>query len=97
MLVEFGELHNKEMICVKDGFKIGYVDDVEFDVESYKIANFICYGRTRLFGLLGRTNDIKISYEQIKVIGEDIILVDGYERNIPKKVAKPNFWERLFE
>lgn len=36
-MMQFGQLRSKELICIKDGYKIGYVDDIEFDPETYQI------------------------------------------------------------
>lgn len=96
-MMQFGQLRSKEVICIKDGYKIGYVDDIEFDAETYQILSFICYGRGRFFGLLGRSEDIKISFEQIQVIGEDIILVTDYTQDHPAKPKKGSFWDHIFE
>ncbi len=100
MIVNFGELRNKEMICVKDGLKIGFVDDVEIDTESYELVSLISYGRSRFFGLFGRQDDIKIECRQIQVIGEDIILVNDYLRQggyQSSKRKKDSVWTHLFE
>lgn len=97
MLSKFSDLRNKEMICVKDGLKIGYVDDVEFDPETYSLQSLIAFGKYRLFGLLGKYDDIKISCEQIQVIGEDIILVNEYERDGKIKSKKDSFFSKWLD
>lgn len=97
MLMPFSELRNKEMICVQDGFKIGFVDDIEFDQESRQIVAFISYGKRRFLGLFGQYEDVRIPCEQVQVIGEDIILVAGYEHSPKLYARKESFWSRLFE
>ncbi len=97
MLSQFIQLRNKEIICVKDGLKIGFVDDIEFDPETWAIEYFVSYGKSRFFGLFGRYDDIKIQCSQIQVIGEDIILVNDYVRDGKVKTKKENFWNKLFE
>ena len=37
MACRIADMRHKEVINVKDGVKIGYVDDVEFDTVSAKI------------------------------------------------------------
>ncbi|MBC8610176.1 Uncharacterized protein conserved in bacteria [uncultured Ruminococcus sp.] len=97
MLSRFADLKNKEIICTKDGLRVGYVDDVAFDMDTYEITHLIAYGRYRFFGLLGRGEDIRISCKQVQVIGEDIILVDDYEQSGKRKTAKEHFLHKFFE
>lgn len=93
----FGELKNKEIICSSDGLRVGYVDDLVFDPETYRITHLIAYGKWRFFGLFGRYRDARIPCEQIRVIGEDIILVDQYEPEERKRPGKEHFFDRFFE
>lgn len=75
MLCQFEELKNKEVINISSGLKIGFVDDIEIDTTNSNIVNMIVYGRPRFFGLFGREDDILINFNDIKLIGEDTILV----------------------
>ncbi len=97
MLSKFEDMKNKEMICVTDGLKIGYVDDIEFDLDTFTIKHLISYGKSKFFGLLGKTTDIKISCEQIQIIGEDIILVTEYKSDVILTKKKESFLSKLFE
>ncbi len=69
------DLRHKEVINVKDGCRIGCVNDVEVDMKCAKIVSIIIYGRLKFFGILGREEDIIIRWEHIEVVGEDTILV----------------------
>lgn len=71
----FDDIKCKEIINIKSGRKIGYADDIEFDGCTAKLCRIIIYGRNRFFGLLGREDDIVISWGDIEIIGEDAILV----------------------
>ena len=75
MLYSFAEFRSKEVIDVGNGEKLGYVDDLEFDAQSAAVAAFVIRGRERLFGLLGREQDLMIPFRQIQLIGTDTILV----------------------
>ena len=75
MVYSFSALKNKEVVDVKTGVKIGYVDDVELDGETGKIVSMIIYGRSRAFGLMGRDEDIIVKCSDIELIGEDTVLV----------------------
>lgn len=74
------ELRRKEVISVKDGTRIGSVCDAEMDIESARLTSIVVYGRPKLFGLLGREEDIVIRWPDIQVVGEDTILVNYQER-----------------
>ena len=69
------ELRNKQVVCVHTGEVLGYVGDIEFDIESGKIESLVIYGKTRAFGLFGRSNDIVIPWADIDVIGSQTVLV----------------------
>jgi len=86
----------KDVISVKNGLHLGVVSDVEVDRENAKIVSVVIYGKKRLFGLLGRDDDLIIPWEAIELIGEDTMLVNYIAQfELPKK--KHGFWGSLFE
>lgn len=76
------DFRQKEVINVSDGKRLGFVSDVEVDLENGKIDAVILPGVGKLFGLIGKENEFVIPWEKIVKIGEDIILVDLDERYI---------------
>lgn len=76
MICSFSGLRNKEIVNMKTGIKIGYVDDIEFDTSTSSIVSLIVYGKPRAFGIMGRDEDIVIKCKNIELIGEDTILVN---------------------
>lgn len=54
----------------------GYVQDVCADLESGKITSIIVPGNRKMLNVFMKEEDIVIKWENIKCIGEDIILVD---------------------
>ena len=80
MTCRIAELRRKEVISVKDGTRIGAVCVAEMDIESARLTSIVVYGRPKLFGLLGREEDIVIRWPDIQVVGEDTILVNYQER-----------------
>lgn len=70
------ELRHKEVISAGDGARLGFVDDVEIDTCNARLVAIVIYGRFRFLSIFGKRNDITISWEKIKLIGEDTILVD---------------------
>lgn len=75
MVCRIVELRHKEVINSSNGCRIGFVDDVEVDTATAKVASVIVYGRPRCFGILGRNEDYIIPWSDIQLIGEDTILV----------------------
>jgi YlmC/YmxH family sporulation protein len=73
------ELRRKEVINVRDGLRIGFVSDVEVDLCNARLIAIIIYGKLKLFGILGREEDIVIRWEHVEVIGKDTILVSFYQ------------------
>ena len=69
------ELHDKEVVNVKDGCILGCVVDIDFDPSSGCILALIVPGPARLCGLLGRDFEYVIPFKCIRTIGPDIILV----------------------
>jgi YlmC/YmxH family sporulation protein len=74
------ELRCKEIIDISDGTRFGYVGDVELDLETGRVCALVVPGRLRLFGLLGREEDHVFPWEAVRRFGEDIILVEGGEK-----------------
>ena len=70
------DLHNKEVINICDGSRIGCVDDVEVDTCTAQIVAIVVHGRPKCLGIFGRDDDIIIAWKNISVIGEDTILVN---------------------
>ena len=95
--VRFGTLKRKEIVCIRNGMRLGYADDLLFDPETYRITHLVAYGRWRFFGLFGKFRDVRIPCGQIRLIGEDIILVEDFEAGEGKAAEKGHFWERFFE
>ncbi len=76
MYCRANELRCKDVVNIKDGVRIGYVDDLEINLNDARVMAIVVYGRWRLFGLLGRAKDIVIGWSHIQVIGEDTVLVN---------------------
>ena len=77
MVLSVNDLKAKEVINVSDGARLGFVSDVEIDIKSGKITSILVPGSYRLMGFLGRDEDIVIRWENIKKIGDDIIIIDN--------------------
>jgi len=76
MQMFFTDIRNKEVINVSTGLRLGYVNDIEVDVNNGNVLSIIVPGQGRYLGLFGRDEDCVIPWENVSRIGEDIILVD---------------------
>lgn len=76
MNCRIAELKNKQVVCVKNGCVLGYVSDVELDTDIGRMISIIIYGKPKIFGLLGREEDIVIPWNDISVIGNETVLVE---------------------
>ena len=92
MKCSIADMRNKEVINLQDGTRLGFVGDVEIDTENAKLTTIIIYGRSRLFGLLGRTDDIMIPWENI---GDETILVNHTIYASPQR-RKQSLWSQFF-
>lgn len=54
----------------------GFVQDVTANLETGTITSIIVPGSNKLFSMFASSNDIVIPWQNIKCIGEDIILVE---------------------
>ena len=77
MTVNFSELRTKEVINIEDGERLGFVSDITLDTMSGKISSISVPGAYKLLGLIGREDDKVIPWENIKKIGDDLIIVEG--------------------
>ena len=76
MIVRITDMHDKEVINISDGNRLGYVDDLEVDTCTAQITALVIRGCGRFFGLLGKEADTVIRWEDIEVVGDETILVN---------------------
>ena len=71
------EIRNKEVINIFDGKSLGYVCDIEINLQSGTIDGIVLPGSRGIFNLFGKgEEDIVIKWSDVKTVGEDVILVD---------------------
>lgn len=78
------DIRQKEVINITDGRRLGFVADVEINFEDGRIESIIVPTGGKLFGLIGKDNEIVIPWERVKRIGEDIVLVEMDDRFVRK-------------
>lgn len=87
VLMKMSQLRCKEVICLSDGRRLGFVCDLEIEVPEGDVKSIIVPGPCRFLGLFGRKDDYVIPWCAIKRIGPDIILVDVK----PEECCRPRF------
>ena len=87
----FVSVRCKEVINVCDGSRLGYVSDLELDMETGRVLALIVPGPGRFFGLFCGKDEYVIPWCRVCKIGGDIILVDVK----PEEVCRPREKYRL--
>lgn len=82
------DLREKEVINICDGERLGFVEDVEFDLCTGKITHIIIPGPCKFFGVLGREEEYVIEICHICKIGTDLILVEVNKERVTKQMWK---------
>ena len=92
MSCKFTDLHCKEVICVSDGRRLGFISDARVELPEGRILAIIVPGPCRFFGLWGRRDDFVIPWHCIRRFGPDIVRVDikPDECRVPR--PKPGFF-----
>ena len=70
------DFKHKEVINIKDGKRLGFVQDVCADLESGMITSIIVPGINKILNMFSGSNEIVIEWSNIKCIGDDVILVE---------------------
>ena len=88
MEISFVELKDKEVVNIVDGRRLGHIIDITFEVPTGKVLGVVVPGQKRF---LHKSEDIFIPIENIKKIGEDVLLVRfGAEQHETKKNSTPS-------
>lgn len=70
------ELRQKEIISLSEGKRLGFASDIEINIETGYIEAIVLPSQSRFLGFFSKENDIVISWNKIKKIGADIILIE---------------------
>ena len=69
------DFRHKEVINILDGRRLGFVQDVNASLETGVITSIVVPGNNKFFNVFS-SNDIVIPWQNIKCIGDDVILVE---------------------
>ena len=70
------DFKHKEVINIKDARRLGFVQDVNAELETGTITSIVVPGSSKLINLFSTEPEITIPWNCIKCIGDDIILVE---------------------
>ena len=73
--MRLSDLQKKDVVNVNDGKRIGSIIDIHINLDG-QMDEIIIEKSSFLFSLFSSKNELSIKWEQIKKIGEDVILVD---------------------
>lgn len=73
--MRLSDMQKKDIIYLKDGKKLGKIIDAEIELSTGSLKK-IFVERRSFKNLFTSNADMLISFNQIKKIGEDVILVD---------------------
>lgn len=90
-MVRLRELECKEVVCVTDGSRLGFVCDVVIEPSDGCVKAIVVPGRGKAAGLMPGNEEFVIPWSAICRIGGDIILVDCKLSECRKPRAK-NKW-----
>lgn len=74
-MIKISDLRALDVVNVTDGKKLGYVKDIELDMEQGSVAALVIPSDSNVFKLFFRSEDIIIPWSQVDKIGDDVILV----------------------
>lgn len=72
--MRLSDLQSKDIVNIIDGKKVGKIIDVVIDDKGNMLSLVI--QRTKMFRILPNGNEVEVKWDQIKKIGEDVILVN---------------------
>ncbi len=76
MCAKFTDLHCKEVICLRDGRRLGFIADARICLPEGQITAIVVPAPCKLSGFLGHREDFVIPWSCVCRIGPDIVLVD---------------------
>ena len=70
------DFKQKEVINITDGKILGFVIDVQADFDNGEIRSIIVAKTGKIFNSVNSKSNVTIPWNNIKKIGEDVILVE---------------------
>jgi YlmC/YmxH family sporulation protein len=74
-MIKISEFQVKDIVNTLDGKRLGNVGDIDINLLTGRIDS-ITVGTGRMLSFLNKEEEIVIPWSKIKMIGEDVILVE---------------------
>lgn len=87
-MISSRELKNKEIINMSSGKSMGFVSDIEINLDKARIDALIVPGQRSFLGMFAKNEEIEIKWKDVKIIGEDVILVNLPATEYSEKTAE---------
>lgn len=88
-MITLSNLQAKEVVLLHVGERIGFIDDVEIDIQTGQITAIVVQGSPFKNSLLFQRQEvIVIPWERIDTIGTDFILIKDENKTSDIKVDK---------
>ena len=82
-MTRYAKLRQKEVVNVLDGARLGYICDLVIDMANGKVCAIVVPGPTRFSFLFKGERDSVIPWQNIRKIGEDVVLVEIDANGVP--------------
>ena len=92
MVNRVADLRDKEVINISDGSRLGFPCDVEVDIGTGQASALVVQNAGHVLGLFGRSEEYVVAWENIKRIGDDIILVEHPATLMPLPHRRRDRW-----
>lgn len=69
------DIKRLQVVAINTGTILGYIKDFKIDLNSFRIKSLIL--PLKNYSIFSKINSMEIPWENIKKIGEDVILVEG--------------------
>lgn len=70
------DFRQKEVVNINDGKVLGFVIDVDAELKEGSIKSIVVAQVGKVLKSIGGKNNITIPWSNVKLIGEDVILVE---------------------
>ncbi len=81
-MMRISDIMDKEVINIKNGKKMGYINDIDLDINEGRVKSFNILGDTRNFFSRGIDEEIVLFSDILKVGCDTIIVNLGSEMNL---------------
>jgi YlmC/YmxH family sporulation protein len=80
-IITLSQLRQMEVIDISEGKRLGFIGDIIFNEDFTKIDSLVIPAQEGFLSIFRKKDEIHVKWNQLKVIGVDIILVDTSHKN----------------